>query len=177
MYDVLIGSEQPRKADRIEFIRARFDCLVEKVLVNVGEAIKKGDPLLGVLSTDLVAAKIDYRTAQRELERSQSRVRWSQEMLAKGYVSQAQLLAEQNAEDQGRLQVLRAADKLHVLGLDDEAIGRISKEDDRERGRLTLCSPYTGTVIGRAAVLGNRYNTDDVLITIAVMPSQKPAVP
>jgi multidrug resistance efflux pump len=162
---------------RREFIRARFDCLVDEVRANVGQVIKKGDPLVGLFSTDLFAAKIDYKTAQRELESKQDRLRWSQEMLAKGYVTQGQSTADRNAEENARLRVQLARDKLHVLGLDDEAIGRIGKEGDKARARLMLRSPVTGTVVQRAAVLGNRYNTNDILMVIAATPPEKPAVP
>ena len=175
MMAAMMGMQKPQPADRT-FIRARFDCLVEKVHVNVGEAVKNGDPLLDLFSTDLVAAKIDYKTAQSELEAKQSRLRWSQEMFAKGFVSEGQLTADRNAEESSRLRVQLARDKLHVLGLGEEAIGRIGKEGEKEGARLTLRSPVTGTVVQRAAVLGNRYNPNDVLVTIAAAPSEKPAV-
>jgi ketosteroid isomerase-like protein len=176
MMAAMMAMGRPQPADRA-FIRARFACLVEKVHVNFGEVVKKGDPLLDVFGTDLVAAKIGYKTAQSELESRQERFRWSQEMLAKGYVSQGQLTAERNAEENARLRVQLARDKLHVLGLDNEAIGRIGKEGDKERARLTLRSPVAGTVIRRDAVLGNRYDTNDVLMVIAETLPEKPAVP
>ncbi len=173
---VAMGKEKPQPADRV-FIRARFDCLVDEVRVNVGEVVKKGDPLLRLFSTDLFQAKLDYKTAQWELESKQRQLRWYQEMLAKGFRSEGQLTADRNAEENSRLRVQLARDNLHVLGLHDEAIGRIGMEDEKERERLVLRSPVAGTVMQRAAVLGNRYNTNDVLVTIAPKPSEKPAVP
>jgi RNA polymerase sigma factor (sigma-70 family) len=167
---------RPQPADRA-FIRARFDCLVEKVHVKVGEVVKKGDPLLDVFGTDLVAAKIGLKTAQSEVESRQDRLRWSQEMLVKGYVTQGQLTADRNAEESARLRFRLARDKLHLLGLEDEAIARVGKEGEREGARLTLRSPVSGTVIQRTAVLGDRYNTNDVLVVIAVTPPEQPAAP
>jgi multidrug resistance efflux pump len=176
MMAAMMAGGRPQPTDRT-FIRARFDCLVDEVRVNVGQVIKKGDPLVGLFSTDLLAAKIGYKTAQSELESRQDRLRWSQEMLVKGYVTQGQLTADRSAEESARLRVQLARDKLHVLGLDNEAIARIGKEGDKERARLTLRSPVTGTVIRRDAVLGNRYDTNDVLLVIAATPPEKPAVP
>ena len=98
-------------------------------------------------------------------------------MHAKGYVAQGQLTAERNAEENARLRFRLARDKLHLLGLDDEAIARVGKEGEREGARLTLRSPVSGTVIQRTAVLGDRYNTNDVLVVIAVTPPEQPAAP
>ena len=44
-------------------VRPRFDTLVEKVLVELGQKVQKGQPLLKLFSTDLAAAKSDFQTA------------------------------------------------------------------------------------------------------------------
>src|SRR5262249_46366428 len=44
-------------------IRPRFDTLVEKVRAELGQKVKKGDPLVDLHSTDLAAAKNDFQTA------------------------------------------------------------------------------------------------------------------
>src|SRR5271165_2876240 len=44
-------------------IRPRFDTLVERVRVERGEKVKKGDPLVDLFSTELAAAKNDLQTS------------------------------------------------------------------------------------------------------------------
>ena len=44
-------------------VRTQFDSRVDKVLVDLGSTVKKGDPLLELFSTDLAEAKSDYETA------------------------------------------------------------------------------------------------------------------
>ncbi len=44
-------------------VRLQFDSRVDKVLVDLGSVVKKGDPLLELFSTDLAAAKSDYELA------------------------------------------------------------------------------------------------------------------
>ena len=44
-------------------IRPRFDTLVEKVHAELGQKVKKGEPLVDLFSTDLAAAKNDFQTA------------------------------------------------------------------------------------------------------------------
>jgi len=150
---------------------------VEEIHVKVGQTVKKGDPLVALFSTDLVAAKIDYKTARSELEREQSKLRWSQEMFAKSYVSEGQLSAARNAEERRRLRVQLARDKLSVYGLTEEEIENIEKEDSHRKARLTLRSPIAGTVIEVGAVPGNLYDTKDVLMVIHGTQPDKPTVP
>ena len=47
----------------VTIVRTQFDSRVEKVLVDLGATVKKGDPLLELFSTDLAAAKSDYEVA------------------------------------------------------------------------------------------------------------------
>ena len=49
-------------------IRSQFDSLIEKVFVNPGESVKKGDPLLQLQGTDLAKAKNDFEFARLEHE-------------------------------------------------------------------------------------------------------------
>ena len=44
-------------------IRPRFDTLVENVRAELGQNVKKGDPLVDLFSTELAAAKNDFQTA------------------------------------------------------------------------------------------------------------------
>ena len=130
--------------------------------------MKKGDPLLELFSTDLAAAKIEYKTAQGDLMRDQDKLRWSQDMFDKGNpVAGLKFNAARNAETRSRLKLQLAKDKLlNVLGLDDEAIGRIEKESDEARARMTLRSPVDGIVIEVDAKPGNLHNTKSVLAVI-----------
>ena len=44
-------------------IRPRFDTLVEKVYAELGQKVKRGDPLVDLFSTELASAKNDFQTA------------------------------------------------------------------------------------------------------------------
>jgi RNA polymerase sigma factor (sigma-70 family) len=158
-------------------LRPQFDCRVEKVLVKVGQTVKEGDPLLELFSIELAEAKMEYTTARSESERHHSRIRWSQAMFDKGFLSEGQLKADRNAEERSRLRSQVARDKLHVLGLDDEAIRRLEKEGDEEKARMTFRSPVGGIVASVGAEPGNRYDTKSVLVLIAPASSNSPAVP
>jgi RNA polymerase sigma factor (sigma-70 family) len=50
----MMGGKPRAQAARMTKIRPRFDCLVEKIHVQPGQTVKKGDPLAGLFSTELV---------------------------------------------------------------------------------------------------------------------------
>ena len=53
----------------LTIVRSQFDSRVDKVFVDLGSAVKKGDPLLELFSTDLAAAKTDYEAARDQHDR------------------------------------------------------------------------------------------------------------
>jgi RNA polymerase sigma factor (sigma-70 family) len=165
------------RADRHTIIRPPFDCRVEKVLVKVGQTVKKGDPLFALLSTDLEAAKIDYKIALNESERTQDRLRWAREMHAKGFQSADQMAAAQIAVEHSGLRIHLAGSKLMNYGLTDEEIKQIPHEESQRRARFTLSSLVDGKVAEIRAEPGSRtsYNTNNALMIIEATAPSKPS--
>ena len=108
-------------------IRPRFDTLVEKVLVELGQKVKKGQPLLKLFSTDLAAAKNDFQTAYVQWQHDLT-LRELREKLFKTEAISAQVLTDtRNDENKSRLAVTTARQKLVVL--------RRSRRADRPPGQ------------------------------------------
>ncbi len=156
-------------------VRPPFDGRVEKVLVKVGQTVKKGDPLLELESTSIESAKTEYKIALRETERAQAGLRRTRERQAQGFGTESQVLAAQNAEDECRLRVHVAEDKLRVYGMTEEQIKIIPKEDDNHRARFTVRSRVDGRVTRIAAEPGNYYDKDTELMVIEPISPSKPA--
>ena len=97
-------------------IRPRFDTLVEKVRVELGQKVKKGDPLLDLFSTDLAAAKNDFQTAYVQWQHDLT-LRTLRENLFKTEAISEQLLTDtRNDENKSRLAVTTARQKLSSSG-------------------------------------------------------------
>jgi RNA polymerase sigma factor (sigma-70 family) len=152
-------------ADAIARIRPQFDCRVDKVLVQLGAIVKKGDPLLELFSTDLAAAKNDYEVATSQWRRDKKflDLRASQ----KGLVSDHTVMECENAELRSRLQMKVAREKLLLIGLNEAEIEKIPREEGAEKARSVFSSPASGLVIERSAVPGNFYDAKDTLLVIA----------
>jgi membrane fusion protein, heavy metal efflux system len=161
-------------------IRPRFDTLVEKVYAELGQKVKKGDPLVDLFSTDLAAAKNDFQTAYVQWQHDLT-LRKVREELFKTNAISAQVLTDiRNDENKSRLTVTTARQKLVVFGVPEDQIDPLVKnlnpadlpEQDaihriKDKAKMTRLSPVDGIVVLRDVVPGNLYDTNDVLMVIA----------
>jgi multidrug efflux pump subunit AcrA (membrane-fusion protein) len=161
-------------------IRPRFDTLVEKVHVELGQKVKKGQPLLDLFSTDLAAAKNDFQTAYVQWQHDLT-LRIAKEDLRKTDTISAQNLTDaRNDENKSRLVVTTARQKLVVFGVPEDQIDPLVKNLNPTdlpaadvihsvlgKAKMTRLSPVDGIVVMRDVVTGNLYDTTDVLMVIA----------
>ena len=161
-------------------IRPRFDTLVEKVHAELGQKVKKGEPLVDLFSTDLAAAKNDFQTAYVQWQHDLT-LRMVREELRKTGAISAQVLTDiRNDENKSRLAVTTARQKLVVFQVPEDEIDPLVKnlnpadlpEKDAihsfiNKARMTRLSPVDGIVVLRDVVVGNLYDTNDVLMVIA----------
>ena len=164
-------------------LRPRFDnALVEKVFVQAGQLVKKGDPLLELRSAELGLAKNECRTSFVQWDHDH-KLRDAQEPLAKdGRITQRVWTDTQNDEKKSRLTYLVSRDKLETYGLTVEQIDKLVEglTDDRKKAlevndntqditRITVLSPIDGIVVDRDAVPGNFYDQVNIMLTISPM--------
>jgi cobalt-zinc-cadmium efflux system membrane fusion protein len=161
-------------------VRPRFDTRVEKVFAELGQKVKKGDPLVALSSTDLAAAKSDFQ---------QKYVQWQHDLKLKNLrkrlfedkaISEQLWVDTQNDEQKSRLDFGLAYDKLTVTyevpkeqldplleNLADRDVLARQFGNMPDKARLTILSKGDGIVIKRDVVPGNFYETTDVLMEIA----------
>ena len=72
----------------------------------------------------------------------------------------------ENNEQQSRLKMKLARDKLLVYGLTEAEIKNVPNEDGVEKARMILRSRGEGVVVKRTVVRGNYYDSKDELMTI-----------
>jgi RNA polymerase sigma factor (sigma-70 family) len=152
--------------DRVVKIRPRFECLVEALHVHLGQTVKIGDPLLDLFSTELASAKIDYRSKEVQWNHDRRLLELRTKLYETKSLPQQLLVDTQNDEEKSRLDFQVARAKLKMLGLDDEAIERLGKQDAGESGRFIRRSPVAGKVIEVRAVAGELYDTKSLLMVI-----------
>ena len=133
-------------------IRPRLECLLEKIHVRPGQAVRKGDPLFDLFSTELARAKNDYLARKIRWENDRRILELRQKLVNTGAISNQVWVDTQNAESQSKLEFQTAREQLILLGLDDASFARIGEETAEQKARMTLRSPAAGIVSELRAV-------------------------
>jgi membrane fusion protein, heavy metal efflux system len=182
---VPIKLELPGRTDydpnTLSKIRPRFDTLVEKVHAELGQKVRKGDPLVDLFSTELASAKNDFQTAFVQWQHDLTLRNLRENLYKEKAVSEQLLVDTRNDENKSRLNVKVAREKLRVFGVPDSEIDPLIKnlnpadlpqKDSKintvlDKARMTRVAPSDGIVITRDVVPGNFYDSNDVLMVIA----------
>ena len=163
--------------DEVAKIRTQFDAVVEKVCVGLGEAVKKGDPLLELSSKELADAKKDLQTSYLQWRLDTIKPK-SVEIPVQSKAARSELPLRESAASKSRLAFTTARERLVVMGvfepeidaMIEEAPGLLTAKPDTQLGaksRLTRVAPFDGVVIKRDVVVGNYYDRNDTLLVIA----------
>lgn len=148
-------------------VRPMFKGRVDKVHVAVGDAVKKGDPLIDLYSKDLAEAKSAYDIEQMQWKYDKRLLDTRAPLLASKAISQQLFEETKNNEMKSRREFEVARDKLYVYGLTQDEVERVESEAGAQKARMTIRSPGDGFVIERDAAPGNLYDEGDTLLIIA----------
>jgi len=154
-------------SDTLTKVRPMFKGRVDKVHVTVGNAVKKGEPLIDLYSTELAEAKSTCEIERIQWLYDKNLLQIREALLRTKAVSQQLYEETRNNEMKNRREYEVARDKLFVYGLTDEEVERVKDETGSQKARLTLRAPINGLVIDRNVAVGNLYDENDTLLVIA----------
>ncbi len=112
------------------------------------------------------SSKAELETAQRELQSAEAD--YAAQVEEAQLSLKLELLRAENAARQTEVRRVAAEQRLHFLGFDDAAIGRV--KDMQENGRfaeLVITAPRAGTVTAMGLTAGRFVDTEQSLCTIA----------
>lgn len=145
--------------DRVSRVASPLNGRILELLVQPGDRVKKGQPLMVIASpdaqgaiADLIAAEADLSVARKNLERTRR-------LYADQAVPQKDVLQAEGDFTKAEAAVDRARGKLEVLGIDPR----------QKTARFTLRAPIDGTCVERPATAGMEVRADAgaPLLTIA----------
>jgi RNA polymerase sigma factor (sigma-70 family) len=145
----------------VHAIHPPFECTITKVVVNVGESVKRGDPLVEVVGPELAEAKkaflaADSRQRLAEVDLTEARNERDPEVKK----------VFEKFDEVSQRQLKAAREKLVGFGLTDVDIERISREDELQKPRMVLRAPADGVIARRSVVIGNLYDVQDSLLEL-----------
>ena len=151
----------------VTVVRTQFDSRVDRVIVDLGSTVQKGDPLLELFSTDLAEAKSNYEAAISQWARDKKVLDYKTPLAEGNNIARKEVIEAENDEAQSRLKMKLAKDKLLVSVLTEKEIENARNEDGVQKARMILRSRASGVVVERKVVTGNPYTSADLLMTLA----------
>ncbi|MEX1197593.1 MAG: efflux RND transporter periplasmic adaptor subunit [Pseudohongiellaceae bacterium] len=152
--------------DRTSQIAPRVPANVVEVLVDLGDRVEAGQPLVRMDSTELGRARTDHLVAAAELSASRQRLEREESLAEQQISSQAELIEARSAFEQARARHRASTETLRLYGLSMEEIENHGPPGDEPLSRYTLQAPADGTVQRRDLVRGQRVAPDDAPLLV-----------
>lgn len=161
-----VVSEVRYNGNKLARITPIVSGIVNEVRVDVGQTITADEALVRLHSPEIASAKAAYISAVVDSAFKEKECRRERKLAKKQITSTRDVQLAEAACKTASLAVNMSKQKLKNFGLSDAAISQIVKEQDAS-ALITLRAPFTGTIVKRAAVVGEAIDPGDVLFEIA----------
>ena len=142
---------------RLARLSARGEAVIAEVKVDVGDDVRRGQPLVVLRSGAIGGAQSRLAAADARLGGARGALAREEQLLASGISSRRDV--EQARTEAAAAQAERDAARweLEAAGVGERGAG----------GRYTVVAPFDGTVIAREASPGRAVASEDVLVEVA----------
>ncbi|RQP21849.1 efflux RND transporter periplasmic adaptor subunit [Piscinibacter terrae] len=146
--------------DKIARVASRVEGRITRVLVNLGDTVRAGQPLasldsvaLGEAQSAFLQSQASHRVAQTDFDRAKA-------LAAEEIIPQREFLRAKAELDKSSAELRAAEDKLRLLGASPQRSGRAA-------AGFEVHAPFAGTVIEKKATTGELATPSDALFTVA----------
>ena len=151
---------------QIAHVSPRVPGRIANVLANLGDEVKKGQPLVILDSMELGRAKADHLRAKAQLEVAKTEYDREKRLSEKKIASQKDFQDAQAAFRQATAAVQATSQALRLLGLGTKTIAGLSYNRSSSAA-LTLRAPLAGRVVEKHATIGELATPETKIYTIA----------
>ena len=155
-------------ADRIARILAPVAGQVQDLRLNVGDDVRRGDPLFVLSSREVAAAIAEHLASQKDLDLAEKTFAMTKDLFEHDAASRIAMQQSENDVAKSRAKVAQTAEVLRVLGFDESAVA----DSATLPSHVPIRAPLSGTVTERTITNGQFVGTESTpLMTIADLSS------
>jgi cobalt-zinc-cadmium efflux system membrane fusion protein len=152
---------------RAAIATARIGGRIAQVVADYGQRVAAGEALAWIDSPDLGAAQAEYRRASSMARLGRAEYERAELLLQGEAISRGELLRREAEWRAAEAERETAEQQLHILGLSQDDIEALSR-DEAEAGHVyPVRAPIGGRVTERTAISGRVVAPDDELFTVA----------
>lgn len=155
--------------NRLAHLGPRVPGRIVAVYSNLGDRVESGQRLLLLDSPAFGEAQLEYRkrrTAMRVAEKAFERAK---ALSGEGAIGISEYQRREAEHENSRAELYEAEEKLHLLGMAEREIQRLSAEQlpHAEVAQVFLRAPFSGEIIERNATVGEVVDSSKTLFTVA----------
>jgi cobalt-zinc-cadmium efflux system membrane fusion protein len=135
-------------------ITSRIDGQAEQIHVQLGDHVKKGQPLAAIASLQLDQLIEEHLVSKAQADVAESNYRRTEKLRADDIVPERKLIEDRGRYLETRARYLHIREKLLNMGLTTAELLPLESGPHEERHRYTLTSPIAGTVVAQNVVRG-----------------------
>lgn len=153
--------------DQVAKVGPRIEAKVVRVIKDLGEQVKKDEPIALMSSVGLGKAKAEYIRLRARLKAEQARYKREQSLYDQEISSQAELLEAEANYQEAQAEVKAAAEALRLYGMSQNDIENIEAGSDQPLSHFYLTSPLDGVIQSREISPGQTIGPSETPIHVA----------
>ncbi|MGH7913219.1 MAG: efflux RND transporter periplasmic adaptor subunit [Candidatus Binataceae bacterium] len=154
-------------ANRMARVTSRIAARVVRLLVQPGEQVKLGQPLVVLNSVELGKAKTDYLKARSLESIAAQHLKREKQLYAQKIAAHKEVLEAEAAHDSALAELKASRETLILLVGPEEVRGLNWSDNGHPLSEFTLDSPIAGTLVKRELTVGSLIDSDsDPMVVI-----------
>ena len=152
--------------ERRDVILAGVSGRIESLLVNPGDAVRAGQPLVRLYSAELVSLQRAFLGARSSQELAHKRLLRDEALFADGIIAESRLQDSRDQSLQAAATEQEHRQLLQLAGLSAGDLAKLRSATDLT-ARVTLLAPRGGRVLEQPEAVGSQVETGAVLLQLA----------
>jgi cobalt-zinc-cadmium efflux system membrane fusion protein len=152
--------------DRLAHVTPRLEGRVERVLVDLGRTVSRGQTLAVIDSIELGQAGADYLQARAQEDLARQNYEREQDLYAERIASEKEMLEAKAAHLEALARLRHAEATLRLSGMSESQIGALAPGDP-QASLLAVRAPLGGRVVEKHVTVGELVSPDRNMFTIA----------
>ncbi len=135
-------------------VSSRIPGQVDKIMVQLGNRVKKDQPLAAVESMRLDELVQEYLVAKSKVDVASSNFKRTKQLQAENIISQRRFLEDRGQHIEAQAVYQHVREKLLNMGLSEQELQQLEHGSHLEGHKYILRAPLSGTVVSQHIVLG-----------------------
>jgi membrane fusion protein, heavy metal efflux system len=152
--------------DQARLVTAPQQGLVDMLKVSIGQAVKKGQVIAHLVSSDMVGIQSDYLQTLTKTNLAASALKRDAELFKDGIIAQRRLLETQSAHNELSAALAEKKQALMLSGMSSQAVNKLGASKQMSNG-ISIVAPIAGQVVEQMASVGQRIDMAAPIYKIA----------